>query len=73
MSDSEEDRSTEIIRRQRELICRLTDQVTHMRQALLMIEGWHMPYRGYAFDLGSNGERDYVRALAKDALAKASV
>lgn len=66
--DDADDHGARIIQRQREAICKLTEQVTKMRAALLMIEGWHMPYRGYSFDQGSNGERDYVRQIARDAL-----
>lgn len=67
-TETADDHATRLIGRQRDVIINLQSQVTRMRAALLMIEGWHMPYRGYAMDQGSNGERDYVRAIARDAL-----
>lgn len=67
-TETVDDHATRMIGRQRDVIINLQNQVTRMRAALLMIEGWHMPYRGFAMDQGSNGERDYVRAIARDAL-----
>lgn len=61
-------------------ITRLREQVEVMRVALETVIHWNMPSTGkfhedgspmsYGYCFGSNGERDYIRQVATQALAK---
>ncbi len=57
----------------------LLDEVERLRKALSAIERWELPVTGRTWDdgtpmsygacWGSNGERDFMRAIARDSLA----
>lgn len=57
------------VRSQREAIDNMSAQIACLRGALLAISEWRMPYPGFAWQNGSNGERDYIRNVAQIALA----
>lgn len=46
----------------------LVSQNARMRAALLLIAEWKQPYNGFSWEMGSNGERDYFRDIAKKVL-----
>lgn len=41
---------------------------TKMKMALKAIIDWELPYKGHIHDYGSDGERDFFREIAKEAL-----
>jgi len=50
-------------------IAEMQEQIGVLRGALLVIEEWRSPYSTMAVDVGSNGQRDYFRDVARKALA----
>jgi len=46
----------------------MKNTIAKQRQALLLIAEWHLPYNSFSFDNGSNGERDYFKKVAQEAL-----
>ena len=48
------------------------DEITkELLDALKTIESWNSHTTAYAVDLGSNGVRDFYRAIARQSIAKA--
>ncbi len=56
------------IMRQLEIIDEMKETIAKHRAALLLISEWKNPYQSFGLDYGSNGERDYFRKIAANAL-----
>lgn len=67
IEEYEEHQSQRIIR-QNATVDELIKTNARYRQALLLISEWKMPYSGFGFDKGSNGQRDFFRFIATKAL-----
>lgn len=63
-----EDRTIEMIQTRNKAIASLEQQLATCRSALLLIEEWQLPYPGFSWENGSNGERDHFRRVARNAL-----
>lgn len=76
--DKKQDNNKEFILQARNHIIPLLDRVEKLEGALLRIEKWEMPSTGQVWDdgspvsygvrYGSNGERDYIKSIATEAL-----
>lgn len=62
------DQQHQRIMRQIGVIDEMKETIAKQRMALLLIQEWKMPYKGFSWDQGSNGERDYFREVARKAL-----
>lgn len=49
----------------RQKIADLRRQLAERDAELAAIAAWDMPYEGYGGHWGSNGERDYIRSVAR--------
>lgn len=66
----QEEANAQRIRQQRDAIDHMRKENVLFRSALLAIAEWKMPYPGFGFDQGSNGERDHFRDLARSVLER---
>lgn len=52
----------------KERVDNLVEDNLKLRAALLLIEDWSLPYKGFVWENGSNGEREHFRSIARKAL-----
>lgn len=64
-----DDHMLERIRRHRAAMRSMELELAVLRGALTVVSEWRMPYSGFSWDNGSNGERDHFRRVADTALA----
>ena len=65
--DHEDYQHDKIVRLQK-TIDELVEDNRKMRAALLIISEWKNPYSGFSYYYGYNGERDYFKKIAQEAL-----
>lgn len=67
---NQEQWSLDRLRTKQKAIDHMQMEISALRGALATIAEWHLPYPGFSWENGSNGERDHFRAVARAALAR---